>query len=63
MDKLIKLIGILVFTALMYIIPIAVTLSFVLNWSSGIQLALVVLSLLQFSSLFVWIYMEMDDGE
>ena len=62
MDKLIKLIGILVITALMYIIPIAVTLSFVLNWSSGIQLALVVLSLLQVSSLFAWIYMEMDDG-
>ena len=62
MDKLIKLIGILVFTALMYIIPIAVTLSFVLNWSSGIQFALVVVSLLQVSSLFAWIYMEMDDG-
>lgn len=62
MDKLIKLIGILVFTALMYTIPIAVTLSFILNWSSGIQLALVVLSLLQISSLFAWIYMEMDDG-
>lgn len=62
MDKLIKLIGIVVFTALMYTIPIMLTLSFVLNWSSGIQLGLIVLSLLQVSSLFAWIYMEMDDG-
>lgn len=62
MDKLIKIIGILVFSVLMYALPIIVALSFVLNWSDGIQFGLVILSLMQFSSLFAWIYMEMEDG-
>lgn len=61
MDKLIKIIGILVFSALMYVLPIIVTLSFVLNWPGTIQFSLVILSLMQFSSLFAWIYIEMEE--
>lgn len=60
MKTLIKTIGVIVFSLMMYSIPILVACSFCLNWDGGIKFMLIITSCAQLVVLCTYVYTEVE---
>lgn len=60
MKTLIKIIGIMVFSLIMYSIPILIACSFCLDWNNGIQFLLIITGCVQVAVLCTCLYMEVE---
>lgn len=63
MDKITRIIGSIIMTILLYVIPIFATLSFIFEWAEGIEALFTVMSLIELICLFILIYSKAKGSE
>ena len=63
MKEFITVIGILLFSLLMYAIPIVLTLSFALNWDGSVQFVLLLIAIIQLALICVAVQFIMENDK
>ena len=63
MTKIIKIIGSIIFSCVMYSLPILTTCSFCFDWDGFSKMILLICSCGQLMALIVWVYYKAEEGE
>lgn len=63
MSKIVRVLGSLVVSLLVYSIPVLNVVSYFQNWDGGLRVVLTIVSALQIAAIFWFVYSKTEEGE